>query len=196
MIDMNMVMVKHNYTLYLFIAIFPSNLLYSVFGLSLHIYLPLVLFFLLVFHMQRVLHRQQPKHQGRFKFKVRQLGTSQMAGNLKSALRTLDGWSAVVFTDSKWWEIMRGFVLIILYVYNSILYSTFAFCHQSSFIRTLSSLSICTCFGIRNSLGWLSINPEAQPELRLDDANGSCWEPWKMNGMLEFQQSWSNIWSK
>ena len=70
-----------------------------------------------------------------------------------------------------------------LYVYNSILYYYtvrlhFVINHHLSALYHL--LSICTCFGIRISLGWLSINPEAQPELRLDDANGSCWESWKV----------------
>lgn len=144
--------------------------------------------------MQRVLHRKQPKQQGRFKFKVRQLGTSQMAGNLIHRRGQNVGWlkHSCLWgyqNDGKSWEDRSDhpdlcesklIFTCMLYVYNSILCSTFAFCHQSSFIRTLSSLSTCTCFGIRKSLGWLSINPEAQPELRLDDANGSCWEPWKV----------------
>lgn len=87
---MNMVMVKQKCILCVFIAV----LHYYIVSLDwVFLYLP------------------ASCCQGRFKFKVRQLGTSQMAGNLKSALRTLDGKSnAVAFGDSKSWEIMRRFL--------------------------------------------------------------------------------------
>lgn len=196
----------------LYIVCVPSyiTLLYCVFGLSLHIYLPLVLLFLLVFRMQRVLHRQQPKHQGRFKFKVRQLGTSQMAGNLIHLRGQNVGW---LKRSCLWGFKMMGnherIALIIRICVNQSWSSQVCYMYTTRYYTTIQY--ICILSSIIIYPHFIIFYPYAlvlvSEILRADFPSTPRHNPsyvWmtpmvlvgnlgRWNDMLEFQQSWSNI---
>ena len=116
--------------------------------------------------------------------------------------RTLDGWNAVVFGDSKWWEIMRGLLwssgfvwikvdlhryAICIQLDTILLYSTFAFCHQSSFIRTLSSFIHMHLFWYQKFSGLTFHQPRGTTRATFG------WRQWFLLGTLEDETTcWSS----